>query len=109
MRVFNDRVRNYTQCDRLQSRSLEDSYENSCPTNSQWRNHSDHPELCEERETWLRSHLPMNDLPLLGGYRGRNVIVLYFEPGLAVGVLLTVTTAVTICFSVGWAVKRDDI
>ena len=110
MRVFNDQVRDYTQCDRL-----EDTFENEVansryvPTNSQWRNHFEHPELCKERETWLRDSVPMNDLPVVGGYRGRNVRVLYFEHSLAAGVLLPLIVVFATCFSLCWAIKMDDI
>lgn len=116
MRVFNDNVRDYTQCDRLTFRRAEDPFENEIvtnaqyiPTNSQWRNHFEYPELCKDKETWLRDSVPMNDLPVTGGYRGRNIRVLYFEHSLAAGVLVILIVASASSFSLFWAIGKDDV
>lgn len=109
MKAFNDRQCSYTQCDKIRSRPLEDSCENGGPTNSQWRKYFNHPELCEDRETWLRGHLPMNNDPVVGGYRGCKVLVLYFEHSLAIGVLVTTIGIVTTIFAILWAIKKNDL
>lgn len=110
MRVFNDGLNDFTLCDKLQSGPIEEIDEVGIrrPTNSQWRVFFDHPERCPEGETFLRSWLPKNNIRVSGGYRGCNIIVLYFEHSFAVGFLLTITAAAT-GFALCWAIKRDDI
>src|SRR5947199_2782106 len=107
MRVFTDPTNGHTCCDKLSPYPLEDSSENTGPTDSQWRTFFFHPEKCLPGETWLRNHLPKYDR-VVGGYRGLNILVLYFEHRLAVGVLVTITCVFATCIALYWAVMKND-
>ena len=109
MRVFTDPTNGHTCCDKLSPYPLEDSSENTGPTDSQWRTFFHHPEKCEPGQTWLRNHLPKYETRVVGGYRGLDILVLYFEHSLAVGVLVTIACACITCFALCWAVRNSDI
>ena len=109
MRVFTDPINGYICCDKLRSHPLEDSSENTGPTDSQWRTFFNHPEKCESRQTWLRDNLPKYDARVVGGYQGCDILVLYFEHGLAVGVLVTITCFCATGFALSWAIIKNDI
>lgn len=110
MRVFTDPMNDsITRCDKLRPCPLEDSSENTGPTDSQWRTFFHYPEYCESGQTWLRNHLPKYDARVVGGYQGLDIVVLYFEHRLAVGVLVTIVVLGSTCVAMCWAVMKGDI
>ena len=108
MRVFTDPTNGHTYCEKLCPHPLEDSSENTGPINSQWQTFFHDPEKCEPGETWLRDNLPKYDSRVVGGYRGLDIFVLYFEHSLAVGVLVTMACLFATCFALCWAVMKSD-
>jgi hypothetical protein len=109
MRVYTEKGKEYTQCDKLKPRPLEDQHENIGPTDSQWRTYFNYPEKCEQRATWLRLHLPKNESRIAGGYQGTDHLVLYFEHGIAIGVLATLVGGVAFGCALYWTFGQHNL
>jgi hypothetical protein len=108
MRVFTDPTNDHARWDKLRPCPLEDLLENTGPTDSQWQTFFQHPEKCESKQTWLRDHLPKYEDPVVGGYRGLDMVVLYFEHSLAVGVLVTMACLCVTFFALSWTIMKSD-
>ena len=99
-----------TRCDKLKPQQLENTLQANpdFPTDSQWREYLHHPEHCESGATWLRDNLPTNDGKVQGGYRGRNMLVLYIEHSIAAGILTIVVGISATSSSLVWATLKND-
>lgn len=109
MRVFSDNAGGYTQCDRLDHDPLKGSSQTHGPLKSQYLKYFRHPDLCEERDTFLRDDLPKYNIQIKGTYRGDDIDVLYFEHDIAIGVICILVLMVAVLISVVWALKMNDI
>jgi len=109
MRVYTESEKEDSQWDKLKPRPLEDQQENVGPTDSRWRTYFNDPEKCEERATWLRWHLSKNNSRIIGGYQGTNNLVLYFEHGIAVGVLATIVGGVAVGCAFYWSFAQHNL
>jgi hypothetical protein len=109
VRAFTDPHNGDTLYDKLPSDPLEYSGEDTGPTDAQWRTFFYHPEKCDVGETYFRQHLPKDQSKVVGGYRGRDVNVLYFDHSLPVGFLVTIIAAFAALLALFWSIAKHNI
>ena len=108
MRASRDRKSNYTKCGKLGDKPLDDPYVEIRPTCSQWRCHFNDPSTCDDGESWLRGHLPKYDNAVAPGYRGCNIVVLYFEHSINIGLIVTFVGFIPTLFAGVWMYRKTD-